>query len=43
VRDDNRTRLRQLLGESEFERACGVGRGLSFDEAADLALGRVRC
>jgi hypothetical protein len=42
VRDDNRGRLRQVLGEAEFERAYTVGRGLSFDEAANLALGRVR-
>jgi predicted ATPase/DNA-binding SARP family transcriptional activator len=40
VWDDNRARLRQVLGEAEFERVYAVGRGLSFDQAADLALGR---
>ena len=40
VRDDNRARLRQVLGEADFERFCAVGKGLSFHEAADLALGR---
>lgn len=42
ARGDNRARLCELLGESEFERARDSGRELSFDEAADLALGRVR-
>lgn len=40
VRDDNRARLGQVLGEAEFERAYALGRGLSSDQAADLALGR---
>lgn len=42
MREDNRARLRQVLGEDQFERAYAVGRALSFDEAVDLALGRVR-
>jgi tetratricopeptide (TPR) repeat protein len=42
VREDNRAALRRVLGEVEFERAYAVGRGLSFDQAADLALGKVR-
>jgi predicted ATPase len=42
VRDDNRARLRQVLGDDGFERAYVLGRGLSFEEAVDLALGRVR-
>jgi tetratricopeptide (TPR) repeat protein len=41
-RDDNQERLRQLLGEDEFDRAYGIGRALNFNEAVDLALGRVR-
>ena len=40
VREDNRARLRLALGEADFERDYAVGRGLSFDEAADLALGK---
>jgi predicted ATPase/DNA-binding SARP family transcriptional activator len=42
LRDDNLARLREVLGEREFGRAYDLGRGLSFDEAVDLALGRVR-
>lgn len=38
VREENQERLRQALGEAEFERAYTVGRGLSFNDAADLAL-----
>jgi predicted ATPase len=39
LRDDNRARLRHVLGEADFERAYAAGRHLGFDEAADLALG----
>ncbi|MGA2805796.1 MAG: hypothetical protein ABSF89_15650 [Acidimicrobiales bacterium] len=42
VGDDVRARLREALGDDEFERAYTVGRGLSFEEAVDLALGKVR-
>jgi len=40
LQDDNRARLRQALGEEEFERACMIGRGLSLGQACDLALGK---
>jgi hypothetical protein len=40
-RDDNRNQLRHLLGADDFERLSAVGAGLSFDEAADMALGKV--
>ena len=36
--EENQERLRQALGKAEFERAYTVGRGLSFNDAADLAL-----
>jgi predicted ATPase/class 3 adenylate cyclase len=39
AREENRESARRLLGDDEFERAYGFGRGLSFDEAIDLALG----
>ena len=42
MRDVNRARLVEALGEEEFERASAVGRGLALDKVADLALGRVR-
>jgi predicted ATPase/class 3 adenylate cyclase len=42
MRDLNRARLVEALGEEEFERASAVGRGLPSDRVADLALGRVR-
>jgi hypothetical protein len=42
MRDLNRARLVEALGEEEFERASAVGRGLPLDRVADLALGRVR-
>ena len=42
VRDDNWARLRQALGDREFERSYAVGRGLTFEAATDLALGRAR-
>ncbi len=42
ARDDNRARLRQALGEGEFDRAYRAGRTLGLDQAADLALGRAR-
>jgi predicted ATPase/DNA-binding SARP family transcriptional activator len=41
-RHENWARLRQKLGEDEFERAYGIGRGLNFNEAVDLAIGRDR-
>ena len=40
LRDDNRARLREALGEEEFERVCMIGRGLSLEQACDLALGK---
>jgi hypothetical protein len=42
MQDDNRERLHRALGEAEFERVYIEGSGLSVDEAADLALGRIR-
>ncbi len=33
-------RLRGALGEEEFERACMIGKGLSLEQACDLALGK---
>jgi len=42
MRDRNRARLVEALGQAEFERASAVGRGLTLDKVADLALGRVR-
>jgi tetratricopeptide (TPR) repeat protein len=41
VWEDNTARLREFLGKGEFVRAYGIGRGLTFDQAVDLALGRV--
>jgi hypothetical protein len=40
VRNDNRARLREILGEIEFEQAYARGTKLSFEKAIDLALGR---
>jgi predicted ATPase/class 3 adenylate cyclase len=40
LQDDNRARLRQALGEEEFERACMIGKSLSLEQACDLALGK---
>jgi hypothetical protein len=40
LRGENRARLRQVLGEADFESAHALGSWLSFDQAADLALGR---
>ena len=42
VRQANMTRLRQALGQGAFEQAYAAGRALSFDQAAYLALGRLR-
>jgi hypothetical protein len=42
VRDDNRGRLREALGDAEYERAHAAGAQLRVEEAVDLALGRVR-
>jgi tetratricopeptide (TPR) repeat protein len=42
LRDDNLARLREALGECEFARAYDLGKELGFEEALDLALGRVR-
>ena len=39
-RDHNRARLREALGEEEFERAYAIGRGLSLEQSCDLALGK---
>ena len=41
MRNDSLAWLRHLLGEVEFEQAYALGRALSFDEAADLALSKV--
>ena len=41
LRDRNRARLLEALGEEEFRRETGVGRELTLDKVADLALGRV--
>ena len=40
ARDENRARLREILGEDSFEREYGIGRGLGYVQAVDLALGR---
>ena len=40
ARDDNRARLRQVLGDEEYECEHAVGKALSFEQAIDLALGR---
>jgi hypothetical protein len=40
MRDDNRSRLRTLMGKEEFERCYAAGTALSYEEAVDLALGR---
>jgi predicted ATPase/class 3 adenylate cyclase len=40
MRDDNRSRLRTLMGREEFERSYAAGTALSYEEAVDLALGR---
>jgi len=42
MRDDNRARLRRVLSDDEFERACAAGAALSLEQAVDLALGRAR-
>ncbi|MGC9962606.1 MAG: hypothetical protein ABSE47_11990 [Acidimicrobiales bacterium] len=39
---DSLARVRQILGGDEFEREFAAGGALSFDEAFDLALGKVR-
>jgi predicted ATPase/class 3 adenylate cyclase len=41
IRDDNRARLREHLSDAEFEGAYGVGTMLNYEDAIDLALGRV--
>ncbi len=38
---DSLARVRQYVGEDEFERAVAAGGALSFDEAFDLALGKI--
>jgi tetratricopeptide (TPR) repeat protein len=40
VRNDNRARLREALGEIEFAQAYAIGARLNFEEAIDLALVR---
>jgi predicted ATPase len=39
---DSLARVRQFVGEDEFERAVAAGGALSFEEAFDLALGKIR-
>jgi predicted ATPase/transcriptional regulator with XRE-family HTH domain len=41
LRDDNRARLREALGEEEFGRAYTIGKGLNLEQSCDLALGKV--
>jgi len=38
LRESNKAKLRETLGEEGYERACGLGKTLSRDEACDLAL-----
>lgn len=38
---DSLARVRQYVGEDEFERAVAAGDALSFDEAFDLARGKI--
>ena len=40
ARENNRIKLRQVLGEEEFERAMAFGKDLSADRVYDLAMGR---
>ena len=40
AQDGYRAELREFLGESEFDRAYGLGAGMTYEQAADLALGR---
>lgn len=40
AREENRTALREALGDDEFERLLAVGKGLSADRRYELALGR---
>jgi non-specific serine/threonine protein kinase len=40
LRDDNRTRLREAMGEEEFERAYTIGKSLDLEQSCDLALGK---
>jgi tetratricopeptide (TPR) repeat protein len=41
MREANRARLVEVLGDEGFERARTAGSGLTFDRVVDLALGRV--
>jgi hypothetical protein len=41
LRDDNRARLREALGEERFEGAYTIGTGLSLEQSCDLALGKM--
>ena len=40
ARENNRIKLREVLGEEEFERAIAFGKDLSADRVYDLAMGR---
>lgn len=40
ARENNRIKLREVLGEEEFERTIAVGKDLSADRVYDLAMGR---
>jgi hypothetical protein len=39
LQDRCRAELREFLGDAEFDRAYGLGAGLSYEQAADFALG----
>ena len=41
MRDGNRARLREVLGDAEFQNAHRAGAPLSYEQAVDLALDRV--
>ena len=40
LREDNRGRLQQALGEEEYERSYAIGKMLSLEQSCDLALGK---
>jgi predicted ATPase len=41
MRNDNRARLREVLGDAEFEDAYRAGAALSYEQVVDLALDRI--
>ena len=41
AREENEAQLRRALGDADYERAVGVGTRLRFEEAVDLALGKI--